>query len=131
MLRKRHRWIVAAGQQERKQPRQVGKVAGQQDVPLFAAQPVANPRRRVVRLQIARGGKFGERVAGTPEHFRCLPCAQLAAMPDGRRLHSPRRGIGCRSLHRLAAVQRERAARIDIRPDGVAMMNEKEVQPRG
>lgn len=102
-------------------------MAGQQDVPLFAAQPVANPRRRVVRLQIARGGQFGERVAGTPEHVRCLPCAQLAAVPHDGRLGGPSRGIGGHSLHRLAPVHRERAARIDIGPGGVAVMNEKKV----
>lgn len=109
----------------------MGKVSGNQNVPRFPAQPIAQPCRRVVRLQIARGRKFSERVASAPERFRRLTRAQLAAVPDDRGPRAASRGVLRRSLHGLAALGRERAPGIDIRPDRVAVMNEKQVQSRG
>ena len=107
----------------------MGKMSSHQNVPTLVAQPIAHPSGRVVRLQVARRGKLGERVASAPERFSRLTCAQLAAVPDDRGPRAAGRGVLRRSLHGLAALGRERAPRIDIRPDSVAVMNEKQVQP--
>ena len=123
--------LITSGQQQGQEPGQVGKVSGNQDVPRFPAQPIAQPCRRIVGLQVARGRKFTERVASAPERFRRLTCAQLAAVPDDCGPRAASRGVLRRSRHGLAALRRERAPRIDIRPDSVAMMNEKQVQSRG
>lgn len=109
----------------------MGKVSGNQDVPRFPAQPIAQPRRRVVRLQVARGREFSERVASAAERFRRLTRAQLAAVPDDRGPRAASCRVLCRPLHGVAALLRERAPRIDFRPDRVAVMNEKQVQSRG
>ena len=77
-------------------------------------------RSRVAEIQRAR--------CSAPERFRRLTRAQLAAVPDDRGPRAASRGGLRRSLHGLAALRRERAPRIDIRPDRVAVMNEKQVQ---
>ena len=123
--------LIGSSQQQSQEPGQVGKMSGNQNVPGFPAQPIAEPSRRVVRLQVTRGRKFSERVASAPERFRRLTRAQLAAVPDDRGPRAASRGGLRRSLHGLAALRREGAPRIDIRPDRVAVMNEKQVQSRG
>ena len=100
-------------------------VACNQEVARFADQAIAEPLRRVVRLKIARGGKFRQRVACAPEGFGRLLSAQLAAMPDHRGMSAAPGGIGRRALDGFAAASRQRTLRIDARPDRVAMMNEK------
>jgi hypothetical protein len=100
-------------------------VSGNQNVPRLVAQPIAHPSRRVVRLQVARRRKFSEGIASPPERFSRLSCAQLAAVPDDRGARAAGRGVLRRSLNGLMALRRERAPRIDVRPDSVAVMNEK------
>ncbi len=105
----------------------MGKVSRNQNIPTLVAQPIAHPSGRVVRLQVARRGKLSERVASSPERLSCLARAQLAAVPDDRGPRAAHRGIFRRPLHGLPALGGERAPRIDIRPDSVAVMNEKQV----
>ena len=62
------------------------EVTRDEDVARFGAQAIAHPLGRIVRLEIARGRKFRERVACPPEGFRRLARAQLAAVPDHGRL---------------------------------------------
>ena len=131
MERERDGTLASSGQQQGQEPGQVGKVSGNQDVPRFPAQPIAQPCRGIIRLQVARRRKFSERVASAPERLRRLTRAQLAAVPDDRGPRAASRGVLRRSLHGLAAPRRERAPRIDIRPDCVAVMNEKQVQSPG
>ena len=66
-------------------------MAGNEDVARFTAKTVADPVRRVVRLQAARGRQLRERIARAPEGLRRLLRAQLAAVPDDRR-HGAARG---------------------------------------
>ena len=35
--------VISSGQQQGQEPREVGKVSGNQNVPRFAAQPIAQP----------------------------------------------------------------------------------------
>ena len=44
---------LAARDEQREEAGQVWKVAGERDISRFAAQTIANPLRRIVRLQIA------------------------------------------------------------------------------
>ena len=103
----------------------MGKVSGNQNVPRLVAQSIAHPPRRVVRLQVACRRKFSESIASPPERLSRLTCAQLAAVPDDRGARTAGRSVLRRSLDGLAALRRERAPRIDVRPDSVAVMNEK------
>ena len=105
----------------------MGKVPGDQYVARLAAQTIAQPRRRVVRLQIPRRRQVRERVAGPPERFGGLPRPQLAAVPGDRGPRAAPHRLLRRPLDGLAARRREWTPGIEIGSDGVAMMNEEEM----
>ena len=104
----------------------MGIVACNQEVARFADEAIAEPLRRVLRLQIARGGKFRQRIACAPEGFGGLLGAQLAAMPDHRGASAAPGGIGRHALDGFASASRQRTLRVDSRPDSVAVMNEEQ-----
>src|SRR5207247_7468981 len=92
--RKLHACFTADDEQ-REQARQMSEMSGDEDVARFAAEPIANPLRRVVRLEVARCRELREGVARAPEGLGRLLRAQLSAVPDhgrfctaGRRLRS-------------------------------------------
>ena len=102
-------------------------VTRDQDVAGFAAQTVAHPVRGIARLQVARCRKLGERVAGAPERFGRLLRPKLAAVPDDSGLDAPRGDSSGKPFNVLPSPQRQGPLRIDLRADGVAMMDEKKV----
>ena len=127
MLRKRLRRLVLA-EQHREQPRQMRKVAGDQHIARLAAQAIANPVGRIGGLDVARRGKIRQRIARAPEGFRGLSRPQLAAVPnDGRPRASNLRLFG-QSHDMLPSGIGQRTPRIDIRADGVAVVNEDKSQ---
>ena len=115
--------------QEDEKPRQVRKVPGDQDVARLGGKPVADPRRRIVRQQAPRGREFRERIAGAPECLRGLTRAQLSAVPDDGRPRASRRGLRRQHLRLALPGGRQRPARVDLRTDGVTVMDQ--IQLRG
>src|SRR4051812_42296587 len=103
------------------------EVADEQDVARLTSQSAANPGGRVVWLQVARGRELSQRVACAPEAFGRLACAQLPAVPDDRRPRTAARGFGGRTLDRFTSAWRQRPPRIDLGPDGLAMMDEEQL----
>ena len=101
--------------------------SGNQNVGRLALQPIANPRRRIVRLKVTRGAERCQSVAGTPEFFGGLSGPQLAAMPHDGRLDAARGRSGRQFDDCLAPGNRQRPAKIDFRTNGVAVVNEIEV----
>ncbi len=112
--------------EQREQAGQVRKVAGDQDVTTFVAQPIANPRGWVVGLQIASGRELRERVACAPERFRCLPGAELAAVPDDDRFDAPPSGFIGEPIDAIAPGRRERPLRIDFGSNRLTVVNQNE-----
>jgi len=103
-------------------------VTGNQDVACLTAQPVADPRRRVVRLKVASRGALGKRVTRPPEGFGCLTRAQLAAVPHHLGTRTARGSMGGEANDILLAEERKRAPRVDLRADGVTVVDEEESQ---
>jgi len=101
-------------------------VTGNQRVSRLTTQPIANPFRRIVWLEIATGREFRERVARPPERFCGFFCAQLAAVPHDGRLYAERSDIFRKPLDGLSAPRRKRAPRIDLRSERVAMVHDDE-----
>ena len=79
-------------------------MTGDQDVARLAAEAVANPFGRIIRLEVARRRKIGESVTCTPECFGGLTGAKLAAVPDDRRTRASRRSVGGKALDVLTAA---------------------------
>ena len=92
------------------------------------AEAVAHPLGGILRLQIAGRRELRERVAGAPEGLGRLLRAELAAVPDDRGLDASRRRAGGQALDSQTAARGERPLRIDLRADGVAVMDEDEMQ---
>jgi len=125
--REHHRRIILTRDEQREQPGQVRIVSGDQNVGCLALQAIANPRRGIVGLQIARGAERGKGVTRSPELFGRLTGAQLTAVPHDRRTR-PACGGGGRQLDDgLAACPRQRPAQIDLRADRVAVVDEIQV----
>ena len=114
--------------EQRKKPRQMREVAGDQDVARLTDQLIAHPFGRVVRLQMPCGGEFRQRVARAPERFRRLFRAQFAAVPDGGGPDTALRREVREPIDARPANGRERPARIDVRTYRIAVMNEKKLQ---
>ena len=103
-------------------------MARDQDVAGLAAQAIANPFGRVVRLQISGRAEIRQGVAGPPERLCRLTSAEFAAMPDNRRAGPQTRG-GCRQpSHVLLADRRQRTTRIDLGTDRVAVVDQYNFQ---
>ncbi len=109
----------------------MGEVSGEQDVARFSNQPVSNPVRRIIGLNIAGRRELSQRIAGAPERLGRLLGAKLTAVPDHSRFGAARRRFSCETLDRGASVLRERALRIHVGTDGFSMVNEKESQVYG
>ena len=73
-------------------------MAGEEDVPCFAPQPIAKPRRRILRLKIGYRFELGQSVTRPPERLSGLAGAKLAAVPYHGRPRSAGRGFGRRAL---------------------------------
>ena len=106
------------------------EVTGDQDVARFVPKTVADPVRRIVRLEILRRRKVRKWVARAPESVGRLPRAKLAAVPHDAGLRAPRRRFGGGALHGLPPFLRQRALGIDVRPDGVTVMHKEEAHGR-
>jgi hypothetical protein len=103
------------------------EVAGNENVARLSFQAIADPLRRIVRLQIPGRGEFGRRVARLSKQFSGLPRAQLAAVPDDRRSNAARCNV-CGKLFDLgAALRRQRPPGIHVGPHRLTVMNEDEV----
>lgn len=112
--------------QEREQSGQVRKVSDEHQIARFVAQAIPHDHRRIRRLEIAGRRERAERVAGAPEYLRRLAAAQLSAVPHDIGASAARRGVGRKPFDSGAAASRERPARIDLRSQGVAVMNQVE-----
>ena len=99
-------------------------VAGDEDVARLTAEAIANPLGRVVGLKVARRRERCEGIAGAPECLGRLAGAKLAAVPHHGWTRTSRRGFGGETNDLFTTVFRKRAARIDVGPYCVAMMNE-------
>jgi hypothetical protein len=111
-------------QHERVQARQMVKVSGDQDVSRFSAKAIENPLRRVVGLKITCRREFRESIALAPEFLRSLLRAKLAAVPHDGGLYASRGTKRSQARNGLAAGRRQGTPRIDVGPDGVAMVDE-------
>jgi hypothetical protein len=114
-------------EQQCEQPRQVWKVAGDQDIPRFVAQPIAEPQRRIIRLEIPGRGKAGKSITFTPEGLGRLPRPQLATVPDDFRAGAMRRGGPGEPIDRVTTDGGQRAPGVDAGWQRVAMMNDVDV----
>ena len=115
---------LAPCNEQREETGQVWKVSGDRDISRFTPETIADPLRRIIGLQVARGREFGERVARAPHCFRRLLRAQLAAVPHDRRLRAVRRGAGGDSLDACDSRRRQRPSCVDLRADSVAVMDQ-------
>ena len=97
-------------------------------VAAFAGYRVDNPGRRIGRLQTTCGGKGRERITAAPECLGRLPRAKLAAVPDDEGFDACAGRFLRQQIDFDAPTSRQRPGRIDLRPDCVAMMNEKEAR---
>jgi len=79
-VRRRTFGRLAAEQGE--QAWQVWHVAYEQDRSTVAQELIADPPRRIVRLQAVNRGEFCLRIAGTSKDLRGLERPDLAAVPD-------------------------------------------------
>ena len=100
------------------------KVARDQDVALLSTQPLCNPLRRIVGLEIPRRTKLGQGVTGAPQRLGGLLRAQLAAVPDNGGPGAASGRLRREPFDVGAAVDRQRPLRVDVRSDGVAVMDE-------
>ena len=136
VLRKGRRLGLAAGDEQRQQPWEMREVAhdknaedaGRSGRPegLFA-ESIPHPCRGIPWLEIARRGEGRQRVAGAPEGFGRLLRPQFSAVPDGRRLDA---AGGCHAREPIdvcPADERQRPARVHVRANGIAMMNERQL----
>jgi len=96
----------------------------QQNVARFADEPIANPPWRVTRLQVARRAELRERIARTPEGFSGLLRSKLAAVPDDGRMNATASGLIREKINRRASNERQWSLRVDLRSDGVTVMNQ-------
>ncbi len=117
-------------QQEREQAGKMGVVSRDQNVPRFAAQPIAHPRGRVLRLEIARRRELCEWIARAPERVCRLLRAKLAAVPHDRGPDAERGGLGREAVNGVAPPGRQRTSRIDVGPDRIAVVDEDEAHGR-
>jgi hypothetical protein len=101
-----------------------------QHVAGLSAQPIAYPLRWIARLEISGRRERRQGVAGPPERVSRLAGSQLAAVPHDGRAGAPARRIGSRSLYLLAAPRREGPPGIDVRADGLSVVDEKEAHAR-
>ena len=102
-------------------------VTGDQHVARFATQAIANPLGGIVWLKVARRGKLRQRVAGPPESFGRLACAELAAVPHDRWSRAAGSRVSRRASHCQLADRRQRTPRVDLGPDRVAVMDEEQM----
>ena len=103
-------------------------VTGNQNVARFGPEPIPDPFRRVVRLQIAGGGERCERVARAPECLGGLAGSKLSAVPHYQRTRAACLRFGGEAGNICASLFGERPSRIHLRPNRVAVMNEIDVQ---
>jgi hypothetical protein len=95
-------------------------------VPGFAEDGPGHPGGGIFRLQPARRAKCGKGITAAPERFRRLFRAQLAAVPDDGRLHAAFGGPLRQRVDFDAATCREWPRRVDVRSNGVAVVNQIE-----
>ena len=117
-----------AREQEIEQALEVWEVSGDQDVTGLASQPIADPGRRIVRLEIGRRFEFGERVASAPECLSGLAGAKLAAVPHDVWSRAAGRRFVCRVHGLRFSTRGQRPARVDLGADRFGMMNQEKLQ---
>ena len=119
--------IVAAVEEKGQQSWQMGKVAGDQNVSRFSANPLTNPRCRVVGLDIAGGGEFREGIARFPERLSRLLRTKLSAVPDQRGADAPGGRLRGQPFDAFTAGCRERPAWIHLGAHCIAVVHEIKV----
>jgi hypothetical protein len=103
-------------------------MTGDQDVTSLAPEPIADPGRRIIRLEIGRRLEFGQRVAGAPERVGRLARAKLAAVPHDVRSRTAGCRLGCRARGLRFSQRGQRPARVDLGADRIGMVNQKQLQ---
>jgi len=117
------REFVCGAAQQRKQPRQMRKVTGDQDVSRFSTKSFANPFRRIVGLKIARRRQLSKRVARAPERLSRLLRTQLSTVPYHGGLRPTRGSERGNSVDCGTPGIRKRTPKIDVGPDRVTVVN--------
>src|SRR5260370_368791 len=103
-------------------------VTRNEDVARLFAQPIADPFGRVFGLKVPCRRERCEGVAGAPERLGCLASAKLAAVPHDGWMRAARRGFGGETNDVFTTLLRKRAARIDLGPNRITVMNEENFQ---
>jgi hypothetical protein len=111
-------------EQRVKNPWKAGHMADEHDLPRLPRQSNADPVGRIVWLQSPDRGELRHGIARAEKRFSRLTRAELAAVPDCARLHPSRGKIGGEPVGMCPAGARERALWIEVRPDGVGVVNE-------
>jgi hypothetical protein len=101
-------------------------VSGDEDAARLAREAIVHPLWRIVRQQSTLRRQRREWIARFPEQLRGLARAQLAAVPDNIRLHAAFGGGGGEAVGGRAPHRRERTHRVDVRTDGVTVVNENQ-----
>ena len=115
-------------EEQGQQTRQMREVARDENIARLCAKAVPEPDWGVVGLQVARGRQLRQGVTGAPKRLGCLTGAELAAVPDDRGVRAVFGGFRRGKIDRRPADRREWTARIDVRPDGVTMVDEVQMQ---
>jgi len=100
------------------------EVSDQQHVARFSDESVAHPRRRVARLQVARGRELRQRITRAPEGFSGLFRSKLPAVPHNRRTNTAAGGLTREKIHCRAPKRRQWSLRVDLRSDRIAVVNQ-------
>src|SRR3954452_19502216 len=105
------------------------EMSGDGDVARLRAQPIANPLRRIVRLQILAHREFRKGIAGGPEFLSRLLRAQLAAVPDDVGPGAEGGGFGRHARGVGETDGGQRAPGLLLRADGDAVMYQVDTHP--
>jgi hypothetical protein len=97
-------------------------VAGDEHVFVFADECRGNDLGIVIGPQAADGSKRSQRVHDAQPGLRCLPSAQLAAVPDHRGLGAIPDGCFRHSRRLLLPATGQRPHVVDIRGHGIPVM---------
>ena len=124
-----HGAVVRPRHEKAQQPLDVRHVTDEHDVAriigrCFARKFLGYPVRRVIGLQATRCRDVSQCIAGTPERLGRLARAQLAAVPDDRRLGALLRCFLGQLLDAGRTAPRQWSLRVDARRHGLTVVNE-------
>ena len=117
--------LATSGGQAMEQRRQKRHVAREEHVAVFGEERGRDRFRVVVRTQARDHRELGKRVQRAETRLRGLARAELPAVPDHRRPGATFGGGLRDTVGLLLATARERPHVVDVRGNGVGVMDEK------